>query len=202
MTLSTVKHAGGSVISRLQKVMISLIVLGVAGCVNIGSNTEPVQLFRLKPITQSINNPQPTPLRVSVSSGSLLNSQRLWVVQSGNRISGFEGARWAMPLPELWEQTLIRSLEHSEAAIVVESGSEYGSLSVALRDFQVESGDSKTTIKIALQATLEQPGQSTRHELFSAEADASLSDSVSLSVAFNSANEKALQDLVEWVADT
>ena len=171
----------------------------LTGCISIGGDAEPVQLFRLAPIIHETNNTA-KPLQVDVSSGNLLNSQNLWVVQPGHRIAGYKGARWAMPLPELWEQALIRSLEQSNVAIVVDSGGKYASLKVALRDYQVEIQENNATIKIALQATFNGLDGEVTHQLFDASANASLSDAVSLSKAFNLANQGALQKLIQWVS--
>lgn len=172
----------------------------ISGCVSIGSDSEPVTLFRLNPVTTPVDVDEPLALKLSISSGSLLNSQRLWVYRDGTQVAGFAGARWAMTLPEMFRQTLISSLEQSGTAIVLEPPARVPTLRVAIRDFQVEEGDNGAQAVVAIKATwIGLEGDDIRHRLIRATENVSLNSADSVARAMNAVNQKVVRELHDWL---
>ncbi len=180
-------------------VLLSMTVM-LSACLSLGPDSKPVTLFRLDPVVSEARVEQPTPLKLSISSGSLLNSQRLWVYQGDGKVAGFAEARWAMPLPEMFRQTLISSLEQSGTAIVLESPAQVGTLRVAIRDFQVDNAAGAAQAVVAIKATwIDLDGENIQHRLIRASESANLSSAESVAGAMNSANQSVLKELRQWL---
>lgn len=183
---------------RLLVLLCMLLILN--GCLSIGTDSKPVTLFRLNPeLSHSTQTDMPT-LKLNVSSGSLLNSQRLWVFQADGQVAAFSGARWAMTLPELYKQTLINALEQSDSAVVVESPTEVSSLHIAIRDFQIEQTPSGSVAVVGINASWMSIDGERKHRLIRSTIPASLDSAQNVASAMNKANEEVLQQLQQWVA--
>lgn len=173
----------------------------LSGCLSLGGDSKPVTLFRLNPVVTEADVDEPIALKLSISSGSLLNSQRLWVYQHGTQVAGFADARWAMPLPELFRQTLISSLEQSGVAIVLESPARVPTLRVAIRDFQVEQGSNGAQAIVSIKATwIDFSGDNIRHRLIRANEGVGLDSAENVAESINEANQTVLRELQEWLS--
>lgn len=184
---------------RLVMMLTGIVML--SGCLSLGPDTKPATLFRLDPVVSESQLDEPIALKLSISSGSLLNSQRLWVYQEGGKVAGFAEARWAMPLPELFRQTLISSLEQSGTAIVLESPARVPTLRVAIRDFHVASVDGTSAdALVAIKATwIDLEGEDIQHKLIRVSESASLESAGSVAGALDEANQAVLQELQSWL---
>lgn len=184
---------------RLMIMLLALVILN--GCLSLGPDSKPVTLFRLDPVVSDSSAEQPMTLKLSISSGSLLNSQRLWVYQEGGKVAGFAEARWAMPLPELFRQTLISSLEQSGTAIVLESPARAPTLRVAIRDFQVEKTSTGAEAIVAIKATwIGLEGENIQHKLIRASELANLDSAGSVARAMDEASQTVLLELQTWLS--
>ncbi len=184
---------------RLVVMLLGLVIL--SGCLSLGPDSKPVTLFRLDPVvSDSAVEQEPMTLKLSISSGSLLNSQRLWVYQEDGKVAGFAEARWAMPLPELFRQTLISSLEQSGTAIVLESPARAPTLRVAIRDFQIQKTDTGAEAIVAIKATwISMDGEDIRHQLIRVSESANLDSATSVAAAMDTANRNVLRQLQAWL---
>lgn len=182
---------------RLLVLLCTLLILN--GCLSIGTDSKPVTLFRLNPVLIDSTQADTPILKLNVSSGSLLNSQRLWVFQTDGRVAAFSGARWAMTLPELYKQTLTNALEQSGSAVVVESPAESSNLHIAIRDFQIEQMASGSVAVVGINATWSSIDGERQHRLIRSTISASLESAQNVANAMNKANEDVLQQLQEWI---
>ena len=179
--------------------MLSGIVV-LTGCLSLGPDSKPVTLFRLDPVVSESSADSAIPIKLSISSGSLLNSQRIWVYQNEGKVAGFAQARWAMPLPEMFRQTLISSLEQSGTAVVLEPPARAPTLRVAIRDFQVNAAGSDAKAVVAIKATWIGLGdEEVQHKLIRASESVSLDSAESVARAMDEANREALQRLKQWI---
>ncbi len=183
-----------------RSVILLLLPAVLSGCLNIGGDSKPVTLFRLNPVVEKAEGGEAAiPFKLSISSGSLLNSQRLWVYQGDTQVAGYAEARWAMPLPEMFRQTLISSLEQSGTGIVLEAPARAPTLRVAIRDFQIEANDLNATAIVAIKASWIDLEGNISHQLIRATESTMLDSASNVAVAMNKANQQVLRELQEWL---
>ncbi len=187
--------------SHIFRSLVLLVLAAVlSGCLSIGGDSKPVTLFRLNPELETPGSDQAAiPLKLSISSGSLLNSQRLWVYHQDSQVAGFAEARWAMPLPEMFRQTLINSLEQSGTAIVLESPARAPTLRVAIREFQIEAGAANADAVTSIKASWVNMEGHISHKLFRSSEPVSLDSASSVATAMDRANRQILGELQQWL---
>lgn len=92
-----------------------MALLGLAGC-SVLPPAETVSRYRLPPPSLALHEQAP-PLKglrlVRPQSTGVLNGNRLLVLTEQQSYQAYGGARWAAPLPELWQDWLLDALWRS-----------------------------------------------------------------------------------------
>ena len=147
----------------------ALLMLCVAGCSGgLRSSAPAEQIYVLRPVP----GPAPATARVEVTLQLLrplaqpgLDTARIALLRSGNRLDYFAGGRWAGSLPEVVQSLLAQSLRQSGRFAQVSTDAAGMApdfvLAVTVRHFEAwyDAGDGVPAAHVMLECTL-----SSRHE--------------------------------------
>jgi cholesterol transport system auxiliary component len=133
-----------------------------------------------------------------------LDSVRIAVMPTPGVLEVFPGARWREPAPALLRGMVVQGFEASGRIIGVGSAAsglraDY-SLAIALRDFQLEFRDGKPQAAIRFQARLLDytSNRVLASRAFTAESPSAAANAASAFVAFETALNTIVPELVEW----
>jgi len=191
------------------RVLLAGLLAMLSGCTGfLETNAPPVQSYvlRVTPSQQSAVQPLKGTLRVSRPLAAPgLESERIVLVQSDNRLSHFEASRWAASLPEVIEALAIEKLRGAGIWNIVQ-GSNTGfpsdyTLQMTVRRFDADYSENPNspTVRVALDCIV---ARRTDRELlsgFSVEAVEPVGENRLANVveAFERATNQALETVVE-----
>jgi len=180
--------------------LLGISMLAVSGCLSIGSEADPVQLYRLTAADITAADAAPIALEISIDSSRLLDSQRLWVMQADRRVQPMADLRWAMPAPELLRQTLIETLESAGVAVAVPAAA--GRLRLELRALQIEiSSGGQAQARISVLASMSAGAEDQANKLFDVRQPATINSAAGAAAAVDQASRELLTNLVAWLQD-
>ena len=133
-----------------------------------------------------------------------LDSARIAVMPTPGVLEVFPAARWREPAPALLRGMIVQGFEASARIVGVGSSAsglraDY-SLTISLRDFQLEVRDGKAQAAIRFQARLLDytSNRVLATHAFTAESPSAGVDAASAFVAFEASLNKVVPDLVDW----
>lgn len=133
-----------------------------------------------------------------------LDSARIAVMPTPGTLEVFPGARWREPAPALLRGMVVQGFETSGRIVGVGSAAsglraDY-SLAIELRDFQLEFRDGKPLAAIRFQARLLDytSNRVLASRAFTAESPSAGADAASAFVAFETALNTIVPELVDW----
>ncbi len=130
----------------------------VGGCSSLLRSTAPAaQTYVLRADAPAAAAAQPLPLTLQWLRPSLapgLDSTRILLLRSGNRLDYYAGGRWAAPLGEVLNAVLLQTLRDSgQFAHVVSDGADLDAdmvLAVTVRRFEIEQAEGALPVAQAL----------------------------------------------------
>jgi len=184
-----------------QCLVIFIALLALTACLSISNESEPVSLYRLSAVEVPSSADAPVmALALSINSSRLLDSQRLWVMQADRRVQPLANFRWAMPVPELFRQTLIETLESSGVALAVDSAASHGHLRLELRAMQIEvDAEQQSQARVSVLASLLGVDAAAHSRLFEVRRDATINSSGSAAAALDQASQQMMTELAAWL---
>lgn len=192
---------GHSISRNIVVVSSGLLLLSLSACVSFTNESDPVQQFVLSSSEiQAEPETQAQPLSINSNSSRLLDSQRLWVLQPDLQVQAFAGLRWAMPLPELFQQALIETLETANVAVSVPNDSAQARLRLVLRSMQIElDADGSAQAKVAVLASFTAVDKPTVNRIFRASQPASVANVTAAAKAVDEASQAVQVELTSWL---
>ncbi len=182
-------------------VLITLMLLSLTACLSISSDANPMQQYRLTAAAlQSLSADPAAPMQISVNSSRLLDNQRLWVMRADRRVQPFADFRWAMPVPELFRQTLIETLESGGVALAVDAAA--AELHIELRAMEIEIDTTQRAwVRVSALATWSVARQPAVNRLFEVREEAAIDSADSAAAAVDHASQQMLTALADWLQD-
>lgn len=138
-------------------------------------------------------------------AGSFLDTDRIAVVPSGNRLSVYEGSRWSDPAPVVFRNRLVRDLRKTADLKAVGNERESLLADYQLRgdlvDFQVVYRNEQPTVVISFEASLvnSQSGRVIDSRHFSVAEPVDGSQVPEVVQAFGQASSRINHDIIQWV---
>jgi len=184
------------------------MLLLVAGCSGFHSDEAATQVYTLDPVIAAAKSaaPEEAPslllLRPQAAPG--LDTERIALRRSGQRMDYYAASRWPAPVPEFVQSLAVDTLRGSGKYRSVQAdGTAFSAdraLQIEIRRFQAEyAGDGPPTVHVQLLATLGK--RDDRKALASVEAESSVPASENrmqmVIAAFQSATSAALAQLAE-----
>lgn len=191
--------------------VLCLLALSCAGCANamLGSTGDAPEVYRL-----DVDGAAGTAARLPVVLGvarpramASLDTERIAVVQPGNRFDYYAGVRWSEPAPQMLQGLVIRAL-HSAGRYqaVIASPSRVPAdllLDVELRRFEAvyPVGGEVPAVRVEMQAVLADPLRARRlgGVLASAEVRAEANRRPEILAAFERATAEAVGEVAAWL---
>jgi len=136
------------------------------------------------------------------SAAGLLDSERIVVRAGADELGLLRGARWSAPLPQLWQNLLIRAIEDDGRLRVgrerdVLAGDER--LIGELRAFEFVRATEQVRIHFHAKR-VDRQQRIVGERGFEASAEVRGGDAADIVAAFNAASAAALSALIEWLA--
>ena len=179
------------------------MLLSVSACLSISSESPALPLYRLTAAeVQSAADVPTLAIAISSNSSRLLDGQRLWVMQADRRVQPLADFRWAMPVPELFRQALIETLEASGVAVAVHTPASNERLQLELRALQLELDPAgQAQAHIAVLASWSGKNDAHANQLFEVRRDAVITSADRAAAAMDQASRQLLVELSGWLQD-
>lgn len=197
---------------RIAAALVPLLI-GSGGCSGglLGADGDPPALYRLEAPAASAPVPARLPLALAVAvprAAKSLDTDRVVVVQPGNRFDHYAEIRWAEPAPAMLQALLVRTLQAGgRFDTVVAAPSRVPTdllLDVELRRFEASypAPGAAPVVRVELQLTLvdNQRAQRRASLLATAEAAAAADRRAEVMEAFERATAQALDQAAAWLA--
>jgi cholesterol transport system auxiliary component len=180
-----------------------LICLGLVGCALAGGSRAPTTYDLIAPRSFSAAT-RPVKWQLVVSEPTAvhaLETERIMVKPSADKISYYKGVAWSDRLPRLVQARMIESFQNSGAVKAVSSTYGEYSLATELRSFQVDVSTGKAYAEIDIFAKLVSMTNSrvVASKGFSARVAANTDAPGDVISALNQAFTQVVQDVNSWV---
>lgn len=155
-------------------------------------------------VTEGVQKRWPQ-MSIRVALNSRFDTNRLLMLSSEQELMPYQGARWALALPELLRERWSQALESSAlVGLSYGEGSKQGlrpALVIHLREFQARllgENRAECQVALALEFLSEERGlPQSRH--FQARREVSTEDAAQVAAGFNQAHEEILQQAMHWL---
>lgn len=187
-------------------VMIAFMGVGLGSCAMMG-NSAPTTYDLIAPRSFA-GQVKPSRIQLVVAEPTAvraLNSERIMVRPSAEKVSYYQGAVWSDRLPKLLQARMVEAFENSGAVKAVATSSDRieGDLTLqtVVRSFQIDVGEGAPSAQIDLFAKLVdgRQGKIVASKSFSSRVQADKDTPAGGVVAMNQALTVTLQDVVTWV---
>ena len=180
-----------------------LICLGLVGCALAGGSRAPTTYDLIAPRSFSAAT-RPVKWQLVVAEPTAvhaLETERIMVKPSADKISYYKGVAWSDRLPRLVQARMIESFQNSGAVKAVSSTYGEYSLATELRSFQVDVSTGKAYAEIDIFAKLVSMTNSrvVTSKGFSARVAANTDAPGDVVSALNQAFTQVVQDVNTWV---
>jgi cholesterol transport system auxiliary component len=182
-----------------------LICLGLAGCALAGGGSRAPATYDLVAPRGFAGSPRAAPWQLVVyepTAVHALETDRLMVRPSADRVSYYKGVAWSDRLPRLVQTRMIESFQNSGAVRAVSSTTGQYGLATELRAFQVDvSGDrAATEIDIFAKLVSTSSNRVIATKGFNARVPSPTDAPADVIAALNQAFTEVMQDEITWVA--
>lgn len=219
---NNMKHSSLTDRSRprlLAGLLAVLVTLLSSGCSSLIPESEAQRQFMLgaaEPLADNSSDGAPAVtdgmqkrwprMSIRVALNSRFDTNRLLMLSSEQELMPYQGARWALALPELLRERWSQALEDSElVGLSYGEGSKQGlrpALVIHLREFQARllgANRAECQVALALEFLSDERGlPQSRH--FQAKREVSTEDAAQVAAGFNQAHEEILQQALHWLA--
>lgn len=193
---------------------ITLALVGLAGCVTVFPDADPVNLYRLQAEAPPARGPAAATRLSLLSSPTRFNAaaatDRIMTVTDG-QVAYLAGARWASPAPVLFDEALSRAFESGavETRLVGYDGAAQARhiLRLEVREFAAtyQAGAAPAPV-VRLRATASivrrQDGMLISERMFDVGTPADANRVSTVVAAFDSALGQLLGEVVAWADET
>jgi len=198
---------------RIAEAALVLVALGCGGCSGglLGADGNPPALYRLETPPGYATASERLPLTLTVApprAAESLDTDRVAVVQPGNRFDSFSEVRWSEPAPAMLQAMLVRALQAGgRFETVVAAPSRVPGdllLDADLRRFEATYGaqGAAPVVRVELHLSLVDTRRARLLSslLATAEAKAAADRRAEVMAAFEQATAKVLNEASVWIA--
>lgn len=183
-------------------------LLTLPACALLNAQGKPADTLYV--LHASASSPAATVLPVSLmvalpEAAPGLNTKRIAVLDSPNRLTYYTGVAWPEPLPRVWQDMVVDALRQGRAFASVNSDKDPvladNLLTTDIRDFQVEDSASNPQVRLRLAVTLTNANSHRVIAAFTVEktAAANANRMEAIAMAFNEAANAAAGDINQQI---
>lgn len=195
---------------RLPARLLVLLAATLVSACSILPEPSRYQLYRLPPSGLGPQQAEPATISLQVQApraDDLTGSNRVVVLQEGQRLSAWSGIRWAAPAPALWRDQLLDAFHNAGAFQALSIGEDNLNTDLTLtghlRTFHVDQTGERATAVIRFDAQLldhrERRVMATRR--FDVEEPLADNTPVELVRAMGAATDRMARQLLGWIKD-